>query len=79
MNKVSKPSNDKMILSEVVNYFESKTMWSTANFFKSYSNEVDENGMIAADFIKSHLTVDGNTIFFRELQCEVCTHMFLTK
>ena len=79
MTKVSKPSFEKMILSEVVNYFESKTMWSTANFFKSYSNEVDEEGMIDANFIKSHLTVDGRSNHFKALQCEVSTYLFLTK
>jgi hypothetical protein len=77
MSKNFNESKSKMILSEVVKYFESKSMWSVANFFKSYSNEVDEEGMIPAEFIKRHLTVDDNTIFFRQLQCEVTTFLFV--
>jgi hypothetical protein len=77
MSKNFNESKSKMILSEVVKYFEDKTLWSTAAYFKSYSDEVDEEGMISAEFIKHHLTVDGDTIFFRELQCEVSTFLFV--
>ena len=86
--------NETMILADVVKYFDKRNMSATADFFKgcAYFDPVidylvimrrpgkKENVMVVdADFVKRHLTVNGDDYAFRQLQCSVSTFMSFDK
>ena len=86
--------NETMILADVVSYFNRRNMSATGDFFEScadldavidemvvmyYPGERDYVTVIDADFVKRHLTVNGDDYAFRQLQCSVSTFMSFDK
>ena len=69
-------TNDRMNLVEVCKWLETKGYISTAVAMAySFSDHVwNVNGMLRTDVIKEVLDMH-NDMLFRELECEVTTHM----
>ena len=65
-----------MNLSQLVSYFESRSMPATADFFQSQANElVTVDGLIEESFVKRHLSITDDNIFWRQVKSSVVSYL----
>jgi ferritin len=74
----------RMNLAQLVAYFESRTMPSTAQFFQSQANEpVTVDGLIEESFVMKHLFVyvdkADNDFFWRQVKSSVTSYLMPEK
>jgi len=73
-----------MNLAQLVSYFESRSMPSTAQFFQSQADEsVTVDGLIEESFVMKHLFVyvdkADNDLFWRQVKSSVTSYLMPEK
>jgi len=70
----------RMNLAQLVAYFKSRSMPSTADFFKSQANEpVTVDGLIEESAVKEFLGVMDDNILWRQVKSSVTSYLMPEK